>query len=539
VGIALFCLTIGMQFSVGAYRSERGSYSDEAAHLLNGVLIREYVYSGMSTNPVAFAKDYYYHYPKIAPLMWPPMFDAVLGTSLVASGGPPDTVALVLLAVFCAWTAWRLFQMASHLVGPVPAAVMAALFPVLPAVVALTSAVMLDVVIASIAIEAAYWLARFFQSGRTRDASIYGALTAACCLVKGNGIALVLMPFLMLVLTGRYDLLRRAGLYVAAAVVVIFAAPILAVSYRFDSQLGDFGTVSTAAVLSRMRYYGLSLWSELGPALTIAAVLGLGVSVFDRTSPRSDDSLPAAKAFSALVLAAIVFHILNPHKDVAGRYLALAFAPMLGLVPLALKTGVRWTRRLRWSLPVQVSALALVVLPTAGLVGGRTIDRAPLGFREAMEFLQHKDWLAGRRVLVISNETGEGAFVAAAAVQRIAPAPTVIRGSKLLASDDWMGRDPVVRYQSPGAMMQALADFHIDFVVVDSSPQASSLPYSSLVRALVASTEPSDGLERVFTNQVDPNHGPTRPVIIYRVTRRSAGPPQELQVDLTQYGIKN
>ena len=48
-GLAIFMVAV--QFAVGAYRTERGNYSDEAAHFLNGFLISEYVHTGPARRP--------------------------------------------------------------------------------------------------------------------------------------------------------------------------------------------------------------------------------------------------------------------------------------------------------------------------------------------------------------------------------------------------------------------------------------------------------------------------------------------------------
>src|SRR5437870_2148467 len=79
----LLCVTLGLQIAAGAYRSERNSYTDEAAHFMNALLFRDYVREGLTQNPLRFAEDYYRHYPKIAPGMWPPFFSTVVGVFML------------------------------------------------------------------------------------------------------------------------------------------------------------------------------------------------------------------------------------------------------------------------------------------------------------------------------------------------------------------------------------------------------------------------------------------------------------------------
>jgi hypothetical protein len=179
--LLMLALVVGIQVSVGALRSERGLYSDEAAHLMNGLVIRDYVRDGLGQNPLTFARDYYQHYPKIAPLMWPPLFHVLLGGVLLP-GWSPTIAALVLLGMFTTWIAWRLYFIVLTFAS-VPVAIgTVGLFLATPAVIRLTSSVMLDIAVAAFAMEAAYWLGRFSYSGRTRDAVWFGLMTAFACI---------------------------------------------------------------------------------------------------------------------------------------------------------------------------------------------------------------------------------------------------------------------------------------------------------------------------------------------------------------------
>jgi hypothetical protein len=85
------------------------------------------------SDPVEFAEQYYIHYPKIAPLMWPPLFHVTLGLSLLA-GGPPGATALLLVALCCAWLVLRLHMIVERLAGSLAALVAVALLLTTPLV---------------------------------------------------------------------------------------------------------------------------------------------------------------------------------------------------------------------------------------------------------------------------------------------------------------------------------------------------------------------------------------------------------------------
>ena len=168
-----FVVALALQVWMGAFSVERGFYSDDAAHFMNGLVIRDYLYQPIGTDPVRFAEQYYLNYPKIAPLMWPPLFHVVLGL-VVLPGWPAAPTALLLVGLSTAWAAYRLRSMVRELAGPAAGLVAAGLFFTTPLVMEFGSVVMLDVVIAALSLEAAYWLARYARSTSSQHAALYG-----------------------------------------------------------------------------------------------------------------------------------------------------------------------------------------------------------------------------------------------------------------------------------------------------------------------------------------------------------------------------
>ena len=49
---------------------------------MNALVLRDYIREGLSQNPLRFAEDYYRHYPKIAPGMWPPLFSTAVAVGI-------------------------------------------------------------------------------------------------------------------------------------------------------------------------------------------------------------------------------------------------------------------------------------------------------------------------------------------------------------------------------------------------------------------------------------------------------------------------
>jgi hypothetical protein len=132
----------------------------------------------------------------------------------------------------------------------------------------------------------------------------------------------------------------------------------------------------------------------------------------------------------------------------------------------------------------------------------------------------------------VSDESGEGALVTDVAVRRLHPRPIVVRGSKLLGTDNWNGYNFTMRFSTPQAVIQELEDLHVAYLVIDSSPDAIRLPYWSLVKRLVESHE--DRVQLEFHTTVDPRNGPTRQLALYRIKYQSPGGPKPLEIEFSQ-----
>jgi hypothetical protein len=526
-GLVFLAAVVALQWSAGAYRAEQGFY-DEALHFMNGLLVRDYLAEGLGQSPIAFAESYYRSYPKIAPGMWPPLFHITLGFVLLPHW-PAHAATLLFLAAITAWAAWRLYRIVALFASTTTAVIAALLFLSTPVIMSLTTSVMVDGMVAMLAIEATWWLAVYVKTERLRHAALFGLFTALCCLTKGNGISLVFAPLVIVVLTGRYDLLRRPGFYLAAAIVVLLAAPPLVVTYRLDAAIGDFGPITQQMALSRLALYVSYFWTQLGPTAMVFAAIGLLDTIRRGRRWQEDAPLPVAPALTALLVGSFIFHIFSPHLLAFGRYMALAVPALYGLAALGVYAAARFIAAPTRRHAVQAALLVIFAVTTFFARPPLTV-RKPLGYEAAVDHLRARDDLAGKRMLIVSDESGEGTLVTDVARRGLAPRPSIIRGSKLLASDDWNGNFFVMRYTSAESIMQELEDLHISYVIIDSSPESMKLPYWALMKRLVESHE--DRLQVEYFNSADPRDGPTRPLAVYKLKYQSPGPPKGVEIDL-------
>ena len=95
------------QFLIAAYRSGAfaGDFAggpDEPAHVVSALMIRAYLTEGLPAPPMAFAGEYYAHYPKVAIGHWPPLFhllEALWMLTVGASRGALVTFVALVAAI--------------------------------------------------------------------------------------------------------------------------------------------------------------------------------------------------------------------------------------------------------------------------------------------------------------------------------------------------------------------------------------------------------------------------------------------------------
>src|SRR3954449_13247727 len=114
-----------LQFQSGAYGSEFGSYPDEPAHVVTGLMVHDYAFRLGWPAPMPFAENYYLHYPQVALGHWPPFF-YVLQALWACVFGVGRTPLLLLMAALCTALAALVFRVARREVG-LPLACLAAL----------------------------------------------------------------------------------------------------------------------------------------------------------------------------------------------------------------------------------------------------------------------------------------------------------------------------------------------------------------------------------------------------------------------------
>jgi hypothetical protein len=477
----LLLLVVALHLASGAEHSELGAHPDEAAHFVTGLMVRDYLASGLHESPMRYADEYYRHYPKIGLGVWPPFFYVVQAVwTLVFPAGVATVLHLMsalglALGLVTGWWLWREFGWGEGVAGAV-------LLMALPLVQQYSNMVMAEVLSALLMFGAAGYFARYLEGAEWGGAVGFGICAGLAIMTKGTGLALALLPPLAILFTGRYALLKRPSLWVAALLVVAIAGP-WTWHFRNEGRGGwEQPSPSLDFTLRAIGFYGRGMCVALGGMLTLLALAG-AASLFLPAAKKP----PIAVCSLALALGVWFFQCLAP-VGLEARHLTPAMPALLVLAMTGLRaiTG-RWRPGARIALAGGVVALffAWPVIfhppspaPGYGSIGNR-IAVSPFriprkqwsGFEAAAEVAVDAGPQA--RMLVASDARGEGMFIAdVAALDPRRPSYTVERASKILASSTWSGSGYEALYRTPAEVRAALDHAGIALVVTDASVPA-------------------------------------------------------------------
>ena len=525
---AIFFLTaVGLQWKAGAFAVEFGSHPDESAHYVTGLMIRDYIVSiasGRITSPLAYAENYYVHYPKVAIGMWPPFFHFTEAVwSLIFS--PGRISILLLMALITAAIATSIFLVLRRNYPILGAFVSGALFLALPLVQTSAHAVMADSLVALLDFWAMIFMIAYLDHERTRDAVLAGVFAALSMATKANGVALLLLPTFVVLITQRFHLLRQRGLYYAGGVILVLGVPWQLLSYYL---ITHSQTVPPDFLQERFAlglYYGKVLFLSLGWGLAPFFLLGTAVFLIRQWRGRPDTTLACALA---LVLSVWAYHsILLFGED---RYLLGALPPAI----LFIAAGFAWTVQrisLLTNSPVARSTLLGALAIGVFALQPWAVPRKPYqGFDQPARFLSSAPEFADDNFLVVSDAMGEGAFISEVAMREQRPDHIILRASKFLSSSRWNGTNYQLRFQSDAELRDFLDHAPIDAVILDTrTGQSGDLKATSQLEEQVAQVLVSNPNWRYRDNYPKlTDHSPW----IKLYTRVGARPPGDIRLDM-------
>lgn len=478
----LLMVAIGVvaMMKVKAY-SAGFSGADEPSHFLNGYFISSYLKSHFGSNPMAFATDFYIHYPKISIGHWPPAYYGLL--SMIFLVAPATyTSAFILNVLVASLPAIGVAAALGRLCGRQAALAGVILYALTPLALEGQVMFMVDQPLAAALVAAtAIWIA-YVDKPTWGRALAFAAMSALAVLIKGNGWVALFIPLYQVALSGTWRKLVSVKLFVAAALGALLVVP----WYLVTSKIAADGFNYQAGPAYAMKALGANLMffvdniSWLGVALALYAI----VAEF-RARAVSPLRWTIVSSITSLILATLTLQSLVP-VDIVDRYMAPALPAMVVLAIIgalrlldlfpAMKSG-GW-RMLGW---------AVLTVPMAWAGVNHLLERQPKADVSALQVARQLAPTTRPGITVVDGSSGyEGAFIAAMAVNDPGLQSYVVRASKLLADSNFMGSVYTLKFHDSQQVLAELHRLGVQNVVVIRAGDEAAFPHSEQLRQAVA-----------------------------------------------------
>lgn len=468
----LAAVAILLQYHVNAYSAEFSG--DEASHYVSGLMIHAYLTTGLSNgplSPLSFLKSFHSHYSLVGIGHWGPVFYFVEALWMLPFGCGRISV-LLLTAVVTSAIGLVCYVVAAPRVGRAIAVLIALAFVASRIAQEGSAYVMLDAPITLLTLLAALAYGHYMEATRARDAVSFALLAVAGLLIKGNAGCLALLPPLAVLISRRFDLLRRPSFWLPVPIVGCLAVPWYLLTYPLISQ-GFRYAWGLHYIAGATWDNSAALLAAIGPLLLAAGLCGWVAVVWSAHRPKADQVMTCV---AALFAAVWIFQSVVP-ADIQDRYLEPALPPLLILAGAALRYVVD---RMGGRLPAlgRISALAtplLVIVLAASMIPSvlSVTPKTGLGFTEAAPLAWQQAEPHNPVVLVVARQIAEDLAVAELAMHDPhCPSLFAVRGSRLLGGGGYNNWDYKPRFDTAAEVMAAIDAYHIPLVLfrTDGSP---------------------------------------------------------------------
>ena len=479
LALPVFCaVALTIQVLMGAYSADLAGYPDESAHAVTGIALEQYLVHGLGQSPVRFLLDYYEHYPKVAIGHWPPLL-YVAEVAAMLPFSPSKAALLGLQAVLAGLLAWIVFRELRRVVGGVAGAVGAVALLLNPQVRAHTAMTMAEILLTLTMLLATLALARFAERRSTWDAVWFALWTAAAVLTKGTGWAMLLAAAFVVVVLREWRLPFSRAALAGGAVLAALCVPWQLATLKVASEGWARPVPGVGFFLEAAPLYLGYLFTVPGIALAVAGLAGAALTLGAGRSAGRTRAYWAA--LTGLVVAAWLFHVVVPAGEEPRKLIIMVPAMML-LAAAGARVVSTWLFTAR---PEQGAAVLFCGVALAAIGMGLPLETKPrLGFVAVAAKLDSL-MKPGSAALVISDAFGEGALTAELAFRRPMPAVYLVRGSKLLASQNWDASRYVDRVHSAEECARVLASVPISVLVVDRRSGVGREHYFDYVDAML------------------------------------------------------
>jgi len=412
--VLLFGVLVLIQYVSGAYHGEFGSHPDEAAHVVTGLMVYDYLTNSDWRSPLRFAEVYYLHYPKIALGHWPPLFYIAQALWMLFLGASRPSL-LLFMAGLGAVLAWSIFRVACRFVPSVFAVMATVIFVCHPVAQQSTSAVMADLPLTGCVWLATLAFGRYLEGEHGyRNALLFAVLASLAILTKASGLLLVLVVGLSIVLSRRFACVKNPSLWFTAAFVLVVYAPFYIVMW--DAMRNGLRHQS---INSEFFFTAFSFFSRHFSSMTGVWVGGLAlVGVWNRVvAPlcRNEAVAPLWAGLASLFVGTWAFHVLVPSALELRYLLPLLPAVVLftadGAYALYQRAEAHFRLALRWRNGIVGVASLLVIWASFSFA-----DKEWHGYGEVVRTIVQAKDREQTVMLVSSDPRGEGMLIAEVAL---------------------------------------------------------------------------------------------------------------------------
>jgi len=461
--VAVFALSlivvVLLQWRGNAFAAEFASNEDEPAHYVTGLMVHDYLTRGFPSNPLQFAREFYSHYPKVALGHWPPVFYIVqaLWTSLFT----PSRVSLLLLMAVTSSAALTLtYALAARYFGSWLAAGGILFLATIPGFQQFSRSVMTDMLVTLLTLVALILLARHIEWNRWSTGLWFGLLAAGAILTKATGIAIAPVPVLAVLLLGYHQRLRDLRFWAPAVVVAVLCVPwFLLAPDALHESVAPYGGLG-------FRWWRLSssfqYWvGEFGPIGAPLVAIGLARMLQRLFRKQSLDPI--------WLLMLLILPVTAAFRIAIGAWEPAYLAPTLPVLILFFCSGLAWVLKTALA-STKMKAITAAVLLGAGIV--RNVSAVPpklhLGLDKVAHDIVSNAAFANAPLLILSDAPGEGAFIAEVAGGERRLGHRIERGTKILGSFNWMGRNNRLRFTTVEELTSFLGTYPGLLVVLDA-----------------------------------------------------------------------
>ncbi len=219
-------IALGALHLIYAPIAEPFKCGDETRHTMTGVFFRDALAElpASAADPRGYATRYYFQYPCLGIIIWPPLFYAVEGVAMYLFGTEywVGRVCIYGFAIVCAIYTYRLIRR-NHDTPTATAAV--ALLGITPLIFEYCAYILLEIPTLAFVIGSIFHFERYLDHQCKRDAFLACLLAAFAALTRFDGI--VLFPFILMRLgfTHNWRLLNRGPVLMGIACALALTVP--------------------------------------------------------------------------------------------------------------------------------------------------------------------------------------------------------------------------------------------------------------------------------------------------------------------------